>query len=224
MLATGAVHGGAWRSRGHGWVRGTLGLGRGSVRGAWSAGASAPVYRRHEAEKTVLYQIVSRELETFLAEVSDHYDKPLPAYVEKELRDFVDCGILARGFVTAVCESCGHKLLVALSCKKRGICPSCGCRRMCNAAAHLADHVVPDIRSRVGVGGSSGRVRGSKIGLLGNDRVIEVVDFPATDPNRALPDHEELHYFRGEVDGHQRRSVLLMTSCKARAKRGKDLG
>jgi hypothetical protein len=90
----------------------------------------------------VLYQIVSRELEPFLAEVQGHYDKPLPAYVEKELRDFLDCGILARGFVTAVCERCGQKLLVALSCKKRGICPSCGCRRMCNAAAHLAENVL----------------------------------------------------------------------------------
>jgi hypothetical protein len=69
-----------------------------------SLGASRPVYRRHEAEKNVLYQIVSRELETFLAEVRDHCDRPLPAYVEKELRDFMDCGILARGFVTAVCE------------------------------------------------------------------------------------------------------------------------
>src|SRR5512141_308038 len=66
-----------------------------------AAGASRSVYRRHEAEKTVLYQIVSRELETFLAEVRDHYEKPLPGYVEKELRDFLDCGILARGFVTA---------------------------------------------------------------------------------------------------------------------------
>jgi hypothetical protein len=65
--------------------------------GHGSAGASRPVYRRHEAEKTVLYQIVSAELETFLAEVRDHYDKALPAYVEKELRDFLDCGILARG-------------------------------------------------------------------------------------------------------------------------------
>ena len=87
------------------------------------SGTSTPVYRRHEADKTVLHQIVSEQLETFLSEVRNHYDKPLPAYIEKELRAFIDCGILARGFVTAVCQSCGHTLLVALSCKKRGICP-----------------------------------------------------------------------------------------------------
>ncbi|MFC1643308.1 transposase zinc-binding domain-containing protein [Myxococcota bacterium] len=76
-------------------------------------------YRRHEREKTLLYQIVSENLETFLAEVRDHYDNPLPAYVEKELRDYLDCGILARGFVRGRCDDCGRSILVALSCKRR---------------------------------------------------------------------------------------------------------
>jgi hypothetical protein len=49
-------------------------------------------YQRHEPEKTVLYKIVSEHLETFLEEVRDHYDKPLPKYVEKELRDYLRCG------------------------------------------------------------------------------------------------------------------------------------
>ena len=44
-------------------------------------------YQRHEPEKTVLYKIVSEHLETFLGEVRDHPDKPLPKCVEKELRD-----------------------------------------------------------------------------------------------------------------------------------------
>jgi hypothetical protein len=33
--------------------------------------------------------------------------------------------------------------LVALSCKGRGFCPSCGGRRMTERAAHLVDHVLP---------------------------------------------------------------------------------
>jgi hypothetical protein len=32
---------------------------------------------------------------------------------------------------------------VAFSCKGRGICPSCGARRMCNSAAHAVDRVLP---------------------------------------------------------------------------------
>jgi hypothetical protein len=46
------------------------------------------------------------------------------------------------------CDSCGCDLLVALSCKGRGMCPSCGTRRMCNVAAHLTDRILPDVPIR----------------------------------------------------------------------------
>ncbi len=109
---------------------------------------SSVAYQRHEPEKTVLYQIVSEHLETFLREVHDHYDKPLPKYVEKELRDYLACGLLQHGFAKAVCRLCGRTILVAFSCKRRGTCPSCNARRMCNGAAHLVDHVLPDVPVR----------------------------------------------------------------------------
>ena len=38
--------------------------------------------------------------------------------------------------------------LVALSCKRRGICPSCGTRRMAEAAAHLIECVIPKVPVR----------------------------------------------------------------------------
>jgi len=91
---------------------------------------------------------VSQHLETFLSEVRDHYDKPLPKYVEKELRDYLECGLLQHGFAKAVCKDCGSCILVAFSCKRRGACPSCNARRMCNGAAHLVDHVIPDVPVR----------------------------------------------------------------------------
>jgi len=91
---------------------------------------------------------VSEHLETFLDEVRDHYEKPLPKYVEKELRDYLACGLLQHGFAKAVCKDCGRTILVAFSCKRRGTCPSCNARRMCNGAAHLVDHVIPDVPVR----------------------------------------------------------------------------
>jgi len=91
---------------------------------------------------------VSQHLETFLSEVRDHYDKPLPKYVEKELRDYLECGLLQHGFAKAVCKDCGSSILVAFSCKRRGTCPSCNARRMSNGAAHLVDHVIPDVPVR----------------------------------------------------------------------------
>jgi hypothetical protein len=104
-------------------------------------------YQRHEPEKTVLYRIVAEHLETFLAEARERHDKGLPKYVEKELREYLDCGIVSRGYVLGVCSSCGRQLFVPLSCKKRA-CPSCNARRMYNGAAHLVDHVIPDVPVR----------------------------------------------------------------------------
>jgi hypothetical protein len=51
-----------------------------------------------------LYQVVAEYLETFLDEVRTNYDKPLPNYVEKELREFLKCGQLPYGFLRAYCK------------------------------------------------------------------------------------------------------------------------
>jgi hypothetical protein len=63
--------------------------------------------------------------------------------VERELRAFLKCGILAHGFVRVHCDACGCDRLGALSCKERGFCPSCGGRRMAETAAFLVDQVLP---------------------------------------------------------------------------------
>ncbi len=95
--------------------------------------------QRHEPETTPLYKIVAEHIETFLAVARETHERALPQYVERELREYLKCGILAHGFLRARCRSCGKDLLVALSCKKRGVCPSCNARRMCGTAAHLTD-------------------------------------------------------------------------------------
>ena len=41
------------------------------------------------------------------------------------------------------CNNCHAEHLVAFSCKRRGFCPSCGARRMVEAAALLVDEVFP---------------------------------------------------------------------------------
>ncbi len=45
---------------------------------------------------------------------------PVPGCVERDLRKFLKCGILAHGFARARCEKCGQDFLVAYSCKERG--------------------------------------------------------------------------------------------------------
>jgi hypothetical protein len=92
----------------------------------------------------VLFRVLAEHLETFLERASDG----LPYFVERELRRYLECGILEHGFARVHGSSCGRDALVAFSCKGRGFCPSCGGRRMSDTAAHLADRVLPVVPVR----------------------------------------------------------------------------
>jgi hypothetical protein len=105
-------------------------------------------YARRRPEHTVLHAVVREHLPDFLRETRDQADRGLPRYVERELRGYLRCGLLKHGYVRAECRECGRELLVAFSCKLRGICPSCNARRMCNTAAHLVDRVFPAVPVR----------------------------------------------------------------------------
>jgi hypothetical protein len=109
--------------------------------------ASAEYVPRRPAA-TVLYGIVRDHLETFLDHTRTHYDKPLPRYVEAELRGYLECGDYGRGFLRLHCDACRQDVLVPFSCKGRGLCPSCGARRMCNEAAAAVDRVLPNVPIR----------------------------------------------------------------------------
>ena len=62
----------------------------------------------------------------------------LPRYVRRELEGFMDCGILARGFLRVYCPACRQSSLVAYSCKSRVVCPSCAGRRMAEVSGQRA--------------------------------------------------------------------------------------
>jgi hypothetical protein len=104
-------------------------------------------YTPRNPEETVLYQVIAGQLETFLSRQQER-DRPVPRFVEDEFRSFLDCGILARGFLRLRCQSCGHDRLLPYSCKGRAWCPSCGGRRMADVAAHLVDRVLPIVPVR----------------------------------------------------------------------------
>jgi hypothetical protein len=64
--------------------------------------ACAPLggYRRREPERTLLHAVVRERLEPFLAAARERSPsgRGLSAHVERDLRAYLDCGILARGF------------------------------------------------------------------------------------------------------------------------------
>jgi ribosomal protein S27E len=109
--------------------------------------AAAPAYHRHRPEQTALYAIVAEYFPRFVREI-ERAGGHLPSFVRQEFEDYLKCGLLEHGFLRVKCDGCLHEHLVAFSCKHRGFCPSCGARRMAESAAHLVDHVFPEVAVR----------------------------------------------------------------------------
>ena len=108
-----------------------------------------PAYQPRDPGETVLYRVIAEHLETFVATLAaDPIAKGLPDYVTEEFDAYLQCGILAHGFVRLGCDSCPHQMVLAFSCKKRGFCPSCAGRRMAQMAAHLVEQVIPWVPPR----------------------------------------------------------------------------
>ena len=110
---------------------------------AGGLGRGRQTYVRRQPEQSVLQGVVREHLESFLAEARERGGgEGVPAFVERELREFLTCGVMASGFARFRCRDCAHEVLVAFSCKGRGFCPSCCGRRMAEQAAHLTDGVL----------------------------------------------------------------------------------
>ena len=106
-------------------------------------------YEPRDPSHTVLYHVIADHLETFLAALDADPDAPgLPASVQREFYAYVQCGILAHGFLRLGCDTCPKELLLPFSCKRRGFCPSCAARRMAQTAAHLVVRVLPWVPTR----------------------------------------------------------------------------
>jgi hypothetical protein len=105
---------------------------------------SQAVYRPRRPEKTVLFDVVKKHYKTW----HKNAENQVPHYVDKEFTGYLGCGILAKGFAYARCEDCRQEVLIAFSCKGRGICPSCNARAMVETAANLIENVVPQIPVR----------------------------------------------------------------------------
>ena len=76
------------------------------------------------------------------------YIDPPPTYVERDLRKYLECGILAHGLVRARCEQCAQEFLVAYSWEGCGGCAACNTGRMMETVAQSVEHVFPAVAGR----------------------------------------------------------------------------
>jgi hypothetical protein len=111
---------------------------------ATKCGAAA--YTLREPQQSVLYRVIEQHLPNFLEQTHEHGG--VPRFVQDAFQDFLSCGVLAHGLCRFRCNDCRHERLVALSCKGRGMCPSCGGKRMTDLASHVVDHVIPRVPVR----------------------------------------------------------------------------
>ena len=106
-------------------------------------------YEPRDPAGSVLHRIVQEHLESFLEQAARLREgEGVPPFVERAFREFLRCGFLSGGFARFRCDGCALDRLVAFSCKGRAVCPSCAGRRMAERAAHLVDHVIPDVPVR----------------------------------------------------------------------------
>ncbi len=111
---------------------------------ACAASTLANGYRPRESSGSALYQLVADQRATFERVAAEAGG--VPAFVHESFARFVRCGVLAFGFARFGCASCGHDYLIPLSCKTRGLCPSCGGRRMAALTRHIMDRELPPLR------------------------------------------------------------------------------
>ncbi len=102
----------------------------------------ADVYARRRPEETLLHALVREHWPSFLERAEEAGG--LARFVVREFEEYLRCGLLEDGVVRLACRRCGHEMLVAFSCKRRGFCPSCVGRRMSDVAPHLVDEVLPE--------------------------------------------------------------------------------
>lgn len=102
-------------------------------------------YRRRRPEETVLYLIIYHyrdELDRRWDELFLEQYGSLRREVLDALDRYLSCGILAHGCARARCEKCNHSRLIAFSCKRRCLCPSCDTKRALLFAEHLESTVL----------------------------------------------------------------------------------
>ena len=105
--------------------------------------AQTAEYRPRKPQDTLLHRLVREHLASFVAYTEAPRAAPLPRYVKDAFERYLACGDFSQGFVRCHCDACQNDVLVAFSCKPRGLCPSFSARRMCDVAANVPFAILP---------------------------------------------------------------------------------
>ena len=68
-----------------------------------AATCAPPLYQRRQPEGSVLYRTLETHLDRFLATTAEDGGSGLPAFVTRELRAYLRCGVLDHGSAVTDC-------------------------------------------------------------------------------------------------------------------------
>lgn len=116
---------------------------------ASSVAVDAPrLYRPRNVRATPLYQLLEAYYEDVKALWEERFEKKYGywrGFVDSVVARYLDCGTEQAGFARLKCDSCGTERLLTLSCKQRGICPSCDAKRAAAFAAFVKDELLENV-------------------------------------------------------------------------------
>lgn len=104
-------------------------------------------YAPRRPEESTLYRIVFHFRQQFEYAWDELFMERYGVLRDEVLRAFdryLDCGVLLHGCAVACCDNarCDHLALIAFSCKRRGLCPSCQAKRALLFAENLGSNVL----------------------------------------------------------------------------------
>ncbi|MGH9460217.1 MAG: transposase zinc-binding domain-containing protein [Vicinamibacteria bacterium] len=124
-----------------------MGSGAGSP-GLLAPSAACPVYKSRNPRGTSLYPLLEAHFETLRGLWEERFERRYGFWRvlwDTAVARYLDCGVFESGFARVVCPSCRWEFLVALSCKGRGLCPSCGAKRAVIFSELLREKILADV-------------------------------------------------------------------------------
>jgi len=106
------------------------------------------VYKPRDPRKTPLYGLLDSLYERVKGVWEERFERVHGFWrglVDEVMAAYRVCGVWQGGFARVRCRSCPEEFLVAFSCKRRGLCPSCGAKRAAELAAFLHEEVVEPV-------------------------------------------------------------------------------
>ena len=106
------------------------------------------LYRPRNPRASPLYQLLETYYEQVKAIWEERFEKKYGfwrGFVDTVVARYLDCGTAEGGFAKLTCDTCPIQHLLTLSCKQRGICPSCDAKRAAAFAVLPKDELLENV-------------------------------------------------------------------------------